>query len=714
MGGEQSLFEKSVDSFGGPEAFLAFLQAQDPAEVLRLSYDWRFLARPKQIMPSRSWSTWSIRAGRGFGKTRVGAETVRILVEQMGYSNGALVGATAADVRDTMIEGPSGIIATSPPWFMPLYEPSKRRLTWPNGAIATLFSAEEPDRLRGPDKDFSWCLEGNTNVTMADGSAKRIDQIAPGDMVATRIGPRIVLAAWRTKRNAEIYEMTASNGASLVCTSNHRIFVNNSYAPLSIVTPGDKLHTWQAKSCCSTESSSILAVGRTTTGAQEGSSCSGSCGSSTTGSRSPGSSSSTTSTGTNSTTGSKTSRRCPGATISRGTARTDGRPGQKKSAEKSSAMGGRKKSHPNGNADIAEGNTCRLAPTAAGAERSAGSQPDITVSQVRRLERRADVYDIQVDEAGEFFANGILVHNCDELASWQRLQDSWDMLMFTLRRGHDPKCIITSTPRGLKLLREIEKDKTTAVTIGSTYENKQNLAAPFLKKIEEKYAGTRLGRQEIDAEILDDNPGALWKRAHIDAKRLTLAEFANMGEVVSRIVVSLDPATTSNASSDENGIVAVGAGWCTCNGKREMHGFVFEDATEIYTPNETCLKVLDVHRRRAANMVVGETNQGGDWIEALLRANSQTSNLRYKGVHAKDGKRLRADPVAALYEQGRVHHVGTFPKLEDEMTQWDPGQSLESPNRVDALVHGLTELVVTAPPPAYSARVPNTFHTSRR
>jgi phage terminase large subunit-like protein len=459
MGGEQSLFEKSVDSFGGPEAFLAFLQAQDPAEVLRLSYDWRFLARPKQIMPSRSWSTWSIRAGRGFGKTRVGAETVRILVEQMGYSNGALVGATAADVRDTMIEGPSGIIATSPPWFMPLYEPSKRRLTWPNGAIATLFSAEEPDRLRGPDKDFSWC---------------------------------------------------------------------------------------------------------------------------------------------------------------------------------------------------------------------------------------------------------------DELASWQRLQDSWDMLMFTLRRGHDPKCIITSTPRGLKLLREIEKDKTTAVTIGSTYENKQNLAAPFLKKIEEKYAGTRLGRQEIDAEILDDNPGALWKRAHIDAKRLTLAEFANMGEVVSRIVVSLDPATTSNASSDENGIVAVGAGWCTCNGKREMHGFVFEDATEIYTPNETCLKVLDVHRRRAANMVVGETNQGGDWIEALLRANSQTSNLRYKGVHAKDGKRLRADPVAALYEQGRVHHVGTFPKLEDEMTQWDPGQSLESPNRVDALVHGLTELVVTAPPPAYSARVPNTFHTARR
>jgi hypothetical protein len=210
---------------------------------------------------------------------------------------------------------------------------------------------------------------------------------------------------------------------------------------------------------------------------------------------------------------------------------------------------------------------------------------------------------------------------------------------------------VTSTPRGLKFLRDLEKDPSTAKTHGTTYENQHNLAPSFLKKIRDKYEGTRLGRQEIGAEILDDNPGALWKQKSIDDKRLTVAEFAALGDVVNRIVVSLDPATTSNDDSDEHGIICVGAGMCCCNGKAALHGFVFEDGSDILTPNQACERVLQVYENRMCNTVVGETNQGGDWIEALLRAHDKAKCLPYHGVHAKDGKRLRADPVAALYEQ---------------------------------------------------------------
>jgi phage terminase large subunit-like protein len=202
-----------------------------------------------------------------------------------------------------------------------------------------------------------------------------------------------------------------------------------------------------------------------------------------------------------------------------------------------------------------------------------------------------------------------------------------------------------------------------------------------------------LGLQEISAIILDDNPGALWKRKLIDAKRISFAEFAAMGIQLRRVVVGLDPATTSSKKSDEAGIVAAGVGMCSCNGKPDLHGFVLEDQTDIYSPAETCAKVLEVYQRRFANQVIGETNQGGDWIEALFRTYPDAKHLKYFGVHAKDGKRLRAEPVVSCYEQGKVHHVGMFAKLEDEMCTWDPKTSDDSPDRIDAVVHALTALL---------------------
>jgi phage terminase large subunit-like protein len=266
------------------------------------------------------------------------------------------------------------------------------------------------------------------------------------------------------------------------------------------------------------------------------------------------------------------------------------------------------------------------------------------------------------------------------------------MLQFGLRQGTHPQACITSTPRGLKFLRDLDADPSTVTTIGSTYENKSNLAPSFLAAIKKKYEGTRLGRQEIDAEILDDNPGALWKRAWIESTRL------DKMPQLSKIVIAWDPATTAQATSDEHGILAVGAGMCSCLGKPELHGFVLEDVSSILSPKESCDRVVSVYVRRMANAVIGETNQGGDFLEALLRANPNSRGMKYVGVHAKDGKRLRAEPVLSLYEQKRVHHIGCFPKLEDEMCMWDPLNQVESPNRVDALVHGLTAIMVVPAP----------------
>ena len=249
----------------------------------------------------------------------------------------------------------------------------------------------------------------------------------------------------------------------------------------------------------------------------------------------------------------------------------------------------------------------------------------------------------------------------DELAAWQQLQEAWDMIEFGLRVGANPQVIATSTPRGLAFLRKLEAEPTTVTTRGSTWENSDNLAPPFLDAIRKKYEGTRLGRQEIDAEILDDNPGALWKLILIDAARVDHCP------QLSRIVVAWDPATTADATSDEHGLLVVGAGACSCKGKPDLHGFVLEDDSAILTPRESCDRVVSAYERRKANTVIGETNQGGDFIEALLRSTDEGKRLAYRGVHAKDGKRLRAEPVASLYEQGLVHHVGSFPKLEDEM-----------------------------------------------
>ncbi len=390
-----------------------------------LSEDWfRYHAREEQRPPTDDdWLVWLLLAGRGFGKTRTGAETVRAGIESGNVKRVALVAPTAADVRDVMVEGESGILAVSHP-EKPIYESSKRRLTWSNGGIAMCYSADEPERLRGPQHDFAWC---------------------------------------------------------------------------------------------------------------------------------------------------------------------------------------------------------------------------------------------------------------DELGAWRYGQEAWDMLMLGMRLGDRPRVIVTTTPKPLRLIRDLAAAPTTRVTRGSTFANKDNLAPGFVSAIVRKYQGTRLGRQEIYAELLEQADGALWTRAQLEAARIAPAARPAM----KRVVVAIDPAVTAGDHSDETGIVVAGIG-------TDDLVYILGDASGRFTADEWARRAVRLYREHEADRVIGEVNNGGDLVGLTLR--TVDDSIPFKAVTATKGKRIRAEPVSALYEQNRVRHAGGFPELEDQMCNWVPGAGQNSPDRVDALVWAVTEL----------------------
>ena len=264
----------------------------------------------------------------------------------------------------------------------------------------------------------------------------------------------------------------------------------------------------------------------------------------------------------------------------------------------------------------------------------------------------------------------------DELAAWQYIQETWDMLMFGLRLGK-PKGIVTTTPRPLKLIKELIKENNVIVTRGSTYENRDNLADAFFNTIIRKYEGTRLGRQELNAEILDDNPNALWTRKNIEDNRVTQCPD------LKRVVIGVDPNASNTENSDEIGIIAAGV-------DRDNTGYVLEDLSLLDTPEKWGRMAVTAYHKYHADRIVAEINQGGNMVEYVIKTIDRTA--AYRGVHAAKGKYTRAEPISALYEQNRVKHVGSFPKLEDEMCEWEPG--MDSPNRLDALVWALTELML--------------------
>ena len=402
-----------------PEQIARWSATLTPKEALALAHDWPFWARAEQLAPAGEWRTWMVKAGRGWGKTRVGAEWVRARALVTGRM--ALVGPTAADVRDVMVEGESGIMSICAPGDRPEYQPSRRRLVFPNGALAYCYSADEPERLRGPQHGAAWC---------------------------------------------------------------------------------------------------------------------------------------------------------------------------------------------------------------------------------------------------------------DEVGAW-RYPEAWDQLRMGLRLGTDPRAVVTTTPRPTDLMRRIAKDPGTVVTRGTTFDNRANLADDFIRSIVARYEGTRLGRQELMGEDLDDNPAALWQRGELDRHRVH-----DVPELV-RVVVGVDPAVTASEEADETGIVVVGLG-------ADGHGYVLDDRSMRGSPDAWGREAVAAYHRHRGNGLVVEVNQGGDLVRHLLGTLDRRVPLRE--VRASRGKVARAEPVAALYEQGRIHHVGMFAALEDQLCGWTPGK--DSPDRLDALVWAVTELML--------------------
>lgn len=386
-----------------------------PLLMEALKYRWDVNARDKQRIPELAFFVWIVLAGRGFGKTRTGSETVRQWIKNNPMVN--IIGATADDARDIMIEGESGILAVCPNNERPLYVSSKRRLEWPNGAVSLIFTADEPERLRGKQHMKIWA---------------------------------------------------------------------------------------------------------------------------------------------------------------------------------------------------------------------------------------------------------------DELASW-RYEEAWSQTMFGLRLGDTPQAIVTTTPRPTKLIKELMSDGRNVVTVGTTYENKANLAQGFFDYVISKYEGTTLGKQELLAQILSDNPAALWKRTNIDSSRVIKSP------ELERVIVGVDPSATSGG--DEAGII-------TC-GKSGDDFYTLADDSVQGSPQTWAQAAVTAYHKHKANLIVAEDNNGGEMVEAVIK--QVDPSVSVKRVHASRGKATRAEPVAAISEQGRDHHVGNFPALEDELCLWMPGDA--SPNRLDAKVWAITALI---------------------
>jgi phage terminase large subunit-like protein len=276
----------------------------------------------------------------------------------------------------------------------------------------------------------------------------------------------------------------------------------------------------------------------------------------------------------------------------------------------------------------------------------------------------------------------------DELAKFKYPKRAWQSLLFGLRIGDRPQVIVTTTPRPIPIIQELIKKPTTVDVQRSSYDNIDNLSPVFVREVLDPVRGTRLGRQEIGGEILDDNPGALWRRQWIEDGRVLKAPSFE------RAAVAMDPASTSKETSDECGVI--GGGSVTIGGKK--HFYVTDDATVRGTPKEQAEAAIGIYHRLRADCIVAEANNGGEWIQAVVK--QIDSDVPVELVHASRGKKTRAQPVSTIYEQEpkRAHHVGTFPLLEDELCQWEPG--MDSPNRLDALVWLATELILEggAPP----------------
>ena len=510
-----------------PERARRFIESLTEVEAAQLMYDWDFWAREKQRLPQGDfWQNWMLLAGRGFGKTRTGAETVRHFVEKGLAKRVALIGPSAADARDVMIEGESGILNVSPPWFRPEYSPSKRRITWPNGAIATIYSAEDPEQLRGPQHDFGWSLTPDTLVTLANNSVKPIIEVTVGEYVLTRKGPRKVLANYCTSPASQIIKLTTVEG-ELRGSPTHPVYVEGrAFIPLKDVREGDKIlclrksATEAAHTLKSTTDTISGALGQEST-VRKSPSTLDTCTEISIFTKSVLSKKVTsfiTKITTQPTIALKTWSAFLRENIQGFTCWAIPLLTELKLLPAFALDTNRRLSNPESVSSvmrrllIRSGEEIQIKNSAVHLVKTSLDGEFVPVTRIEHLNLLEPVYDLLIDEENEFFANNILVHNCDELAAWA-YPETWDLYQFGLRLGKNPRTVITTTPKPIKIVKELVKDPRTVVTTGSSYENRDNLAPTFFTKIVTKYEGTRLGRQELHAEIINMEEEGIIKRS---------------------------------------------------------------------------------------------------------------------------------------------------------------------------------------------------------
>ena len=266
----------------------------------------------------------------------------------------------------------------------------------------------------------------------------------------------------------------------------------------------------------------------------------------------------------------------------------------------------------------------------------------------------------------------------DELATWRYQRESWDMLMFCLRLGDRTKLNITTTPQPTLLIKELIKRDDINIYKGSTFDNKENLSKQQLDILIERYENTRIGRQELYAEVLEDIEGALWSYDMLDRARKSrrVSDYK-------RVVIAIDPAVSNNKNSDETGIIV-------CAKDTLDNYIILDDKSGSYSPSEWANVAINLYRKYNADVIIGEVNNGGDLIESNIR--NIDNNINFKQVRATRGKVIRAEPISALYEQDKVYHITRFAELEEQMTSFTGDSKQSSPDRLDALVWGLTHL----------------------
>ena len=681
-----------------PNHLRQVLEGLGPTKVEQLSHDWKFWARPTQLAPEGDWNTWFINAGRGFGKTRAGVEWVREQVK-LGKKRIAAVASTNSDIERVMVKGESGFLAVC--WKgdktykgkelgFPEWSPTKRTLTWENGAKVEFYSAEEPERLRGPQFEAAWCFTGGTQVLTPTGN-KSVENLVSGDTVVTSQGVRSISHVM--KRPMPVGVVTFSDGISLEGTEEHPIYTNRGWVPLGSLEEGDvvwKMSGTKVKNTTLGVMDTTQTVVKGSTGLSEETSTDSLKGLT-----------STTSTVTSLTTTLTISKDLQDQnTLSYTTVNEVSLEENPLGVDRflatvaEQSLNGRLSNHQGyivrsvnteeQKKDVKSHESVNNAVRVSNQEWESSVVKVVSIWQPTGVKT---VHNLRVEGTHEYYANGILTHNCDELGAWNKDEGTWDMLQFCLRLGKHPKVCVTTTPRPTRLVRKLTKNPTTHITTGSTFDNAANLAGTYLEAVKAQYEGTRLGRQELYAEILEEAEGALWTTETLDNAQIDLKDVP----VLNRIVVALDPAVTANAESDMTGIMVAGV---DVNNK----GYILADYTDKLSPEGWAQKAVELYHQYHADRIVAEVNQGGDMVKTTLRGVDET--VPYKAVRASRGKYARAEPISALYERGLVYHVRNpedgqnLNELETQMRTWEPLGSIGSPDRLDACVWALTELML--------------------